>query len=67
MLERDDSIGCQQNSKKPEKINNKTIIIIRQSNLPGNKEADKNNRQQYQENKILQLEQEQQQRKILDT
>ena len=58
MVERDDSIGCQQNSKKHEKNNNKTIIIIKENNLPGHKEADKNNRQQYQENKILQLEQE---------
>ena len=32
----------------------------RTNNLTGNKEADKNNRQQYQENKILQFKQEQQ-------
>ena len=35
----------------------------RTNNLTGNKEAEKNNRQQYPENKILRLEQEQQEQR----
>ena len=62
MVERDDSIACQQNSKEPE-TKKQTNHNHRTKNLTGNKEADKNNRQQYQENKILQLELGQQQRR----
>ena len=52
----------QQNRKEPEtKKQNKHIH--RTNNLAGNTEADKTNRQQHQENKILQLEQEEQQRR----
>ena len=60
MVERDGSIMCQQNSKEHEtkKQNNHNHQT---NNLTGSKETDKNNRQQYPENKILQFEQELQQ------
>ena len=62
MVERDGSIVCQQLSKEPDrkKQNNHNH---RTNNLTGNKETDKNNRQQYRENKVLQFKQEQQQQR----
>ena len=62
MVERDGSIVCQQNSKEHEtkKQNNHNHQT---NNLTGSKETDKNNRQQYPENKILQFEQELQQQR----
>ena len=60
MAERDASIVCQQNRKASETKdwNNHNH---RKNNLSGNKETEKSNRQQYQENKILQFKQGQQQ------
>ena len=47
MVERDKSIMCQQNSKEPE-IKKKNNHNHRTNNFTENKEADKSNRQQYQ-------------------
>ena len=59
MVERDGSIVCQQNSKEHE---TKKQIHNRETNyLSGSEETDENNRKQYPENKILQLERELQQ------
>ena len=52
MVERDGSIVCQLNSKEHE-TKKQSNHNHQTNNLTGNKEADKNNRQQYQENKIL--------------
>ena len=57
MVERDGSIVRQRNSKEAEK-QKQNNHNHQTNNLTGNKQADKNNRQQYQGNKILQFEQE---------
>ena len=63
MVERDHSIVCQQNSKEHEtkKQNDHNHQTI---NLTVSKETDKNNRQQYLENKIFQFEQERNNKEI---
>ena len=57
MVERDGSIVRQRNSKEAEK-QKQNNHNHQTNNLTGNEQADKNNRQQYQGNKILQFEQE---------
>ena len=54
MAERGGNIVCQQNSKEYEAKKTKNHNH-QTNNLTGNKETDKNNRQQYRENKILNL------------
>ena len=53
MIERDGSIVCQQNSKEHE--TKKQNHNHQTNNLPGSEETDKNNRKQYPENKIFNL------------
>ena len=53
MVERDGSIVCQQNSKEHE--TKKQNHNHQTNNLPGSEETDKNNRKQYPENKIFNL------------
>ena len=61
MVARDGNIVCQQNSKEPE-TKKQNSHNHQTYNLIENKEADQNNRQQYQKRKILQFEQELQQK-----
>ena len=55
------AVLCQQNNKEHE--TKKQNHNHRTNNLPGSEETDKNNREQYPENKILQPEQELQQQR----